>query len=299
MRIVVIGAASGLGRRVVAQLCDRGYEVVATGRSRQRLQLIDRRAETAVADITNAASLAPLLASADRIINIAHASTIEPLITLVPGTCERLIVTGSTRRDSNVPDPGADKVRRGEAVFERSELPGSILHPTMIYGGDSERNVTRILTLVGRWPRWLPLLWPVPDGGKTLVQPVYVDDVAAALVAAATAELSPARTIVVAGPQPITLAEMLRACASACGRRLHIVPVPSAMLIGAARLLSACAIKAPFSVAELQRSREDKSYDIDALRTELDVNPRSFFEGIRLLADEETELACTDQPPKG
>ncbi|MDA0652433.1 MAG: NADH-ubiquinone oxidoreductase, partial [Proteobacteria bacterium] len=209
-------------------------------------------------------------------INIAHASTIEKLIQLVPPTLQRIVLIGSTRRDSKVPDPGAAAVRHAEETFLRSQLPGSILHPTMVYGGGSERNVTRILSLVRRWPQWLPLIWPVPGGGKTLVQPVFVDDVAAALVSAATTHAPIARTIVVAGAQPITLADMLRACASACGRRLRIVPVPTSLLIGAARLIAIFSKRGPFSVAELQRSRENKAYDIDTLRTELGVEPRSF-----------------------
>ena len=291
MRIVVLGATSAIGRRVVIRLCDLGHTVVATSRAPERAALIDPRAETAIASLANAVTLTPLLASADRVINIAHASTIEQLIALVPQTCQRLIVVGSTRRDSKVPDRGADGVRHGEQVFLRSKLPGSMLHPTMIYGGGSERNVTRILTLVQRWPRWLPLLWPVPDGGKTLVQPVYFDDVASAIVAAATTDVSIARTIVVAGPQPISLAEMLRTCASVYGRRLHVLPVPTSILTGAVRLISVFSKKGPFSVAELQRTREDKAYDIDALISQLGVEPRPFSEGVRLLAAPQFEKA--------
>lgn len=283
MRIVVLGATSAIGRRVVVRLCDLGHTIVATSRSTERAGLVDPRAETAITSIEDTATLAPLLASADRIINIAHASTIEQLIALVPQACQRLIVVGSTRRDSKVPDHGADDVRHGEEVFLHSELPGSMLHPTMIYGGGGEQNVTRVLTLVERWPRWLPLLWPVPDGGKTLVQPVYFDDVASAIVAAVTTDVSTERTIVVAGPRPMPLAEMLRACASVYGRRLFILPVPTSVLTGVVRLLSVFSKKGPFSVAELQRSREDKAYDIDVLRSQLGVEPRPFSEGVRLL----------------
>lgn len=291
MKIVVLGATSAIGRRVVARLCDLGHSVVATSRSPERAGQIDRRAETAITSIEDAATLAPLLADAEAIISIAHASTIEMLLTHVPQTCQRLIVLGSTRRDSKVPNRGADDVRHGEAIFLRSELPGCMLHPTMIYGGGSERNISRILALVRRWPRWLPLLWPVPDGGKTLVQPVYFDDVASAIVAAVTTELSLARTVVIAGPQPFPLAEMLRHCASVCGRRLRILPVPTVVLIGAARVVSVFSKRAPFSVAELQRSREDKAYDIEVLKSQLGIEPRPFADGVCLLAAEQFETA--------
>lgn len=302
MRIVVVGATGDVGRCVVAQLCDRGHAVVATSRSPERAAAVDPRAETAITSVAEAATLAPLLAGADRIINIAHASTIERLIPLVPATCQRLIVIGSTRRYSAVPDRGADDVRNGEKIFHHSKLPGSMLHPTMIYGGDHERNVGRILSLAHKWPRWLPLLWPVPDGGSALVQPVYIDDVVSAIVAAATTDGPIARTIVVAGPRPIPLAEMLRACASVHGRRLRILPVPTIMLIGAARIVAVFSKRGLFSVAELQRSREEKAYDIDALRSQLAVEPRSFVDGLRRLGVrqlEKTKLGCTEQSAGG
>lgn len=298
LKIVVVGATGDVGRRVVARLCDIGHAVVATSRSVARADLIDRRAETAITSINDAATLAPLLASADRVINIGHASTVERLIPLVPPTCQRLITVGSTRRYSAVPDRGTEDVRTGESVFLNSGLPGCMLHPAMIYGGDGEQNITRILALVARWPRWLPLLWPVPGSGDSLMQPVYIDDVASAIVAAVTAETPIARTIVVAGPEPITLADMLRQSAAVYGRRLFIVPVPVNLLIGAVRFWGIFSKKSFFSIAELQRTREDKSYDIDPLRSQLGIEPRSFMDGLchyRVRHSETTEIGFTEQ----
>ena len=302
MRIVIVGATGDVGQRVVSRLCDLGHSVVATSRSAARLRLVDPRAQTAITSVADPDTLAPLLAGADRVINIAHASTIEQLIPLVAPTCERLIVVGSTRCYSAVPDRGADAVRHGEEIFLRSDRRGAMLHPTMIYGGDSERNVTRIFDLVDRWPRWLPLLWPVPDGGKSLVQPVYIDDVESAIIAAATTDSEIARIIVVAGPKPITLAEMLRECANHCGRRLLILPVPAGLLVAVARLLAVTIKSSPFSVAEIQRSREDNAYDINLLRSQLGVEPRSFVDGLGLLDVrhvERTELGCMENSARG
>ena len=183
MRIAVISASTDAGREVVRRLCERGHDVIATSRDPARLTGLDTRARTAVFDIADPASPATFLDSVDRVVSLAHASTVTALVTRIPATCQRLVVTGSTMRDSQVPDPRAEAVRRNEAAFRASGLPGSMLHPTMIYGSRNEANVVRVLRLVDRWPRWLPLVWPVPDGGRHRVQPVYVDDVAAALAA--------------------------------------------------------------------------------------------------------------------
>lgn len=297
MKIVVVGATGDVGQRVVAQLCDLGHTVVATSRSAPRPARIDPRAEFATASVEDGNRLAPILAGADRIINIAHASTIEPLLPLVPATCERLILIGSTRCYSAVPDRAADQVRHGEALFLSSNFSGSVLHPTMIYGGDREQNISRVFRLVDRWPGWLPLLWPVPDGGKALVQPVHIDDLVSAIVAAATLEAPPPQIIVVAGPRPFPLADMLRTCARARGRRLRILPLPVNALIAVARLLSILSGRSPFTVAELERSREDKSFDVEPLRCRLGVKPRAFADGIRLMETQRSgkiELNCSE-----
>jgi len=282
--IAVIGATGDTGQRVVASLCDLGYPVIATSRAADRLARVDRRAEAVVADLNEPVTFAALLARVDRIVNMAHAATIEQLLPLVPDSCERLIVLGSTRRDSTVPDWGGQAVRQGEAAFQASGKPGCMLHPTMIYGGDDEQNVQRIIHLVEAWPRWLPLVWPIPGGGKALVQPVHVADVAAAVVGAVTADALTERAIVVAGPYPMPMAQLLRDCATACGRRLFIVPLPVTLLIAVAHILAAVTRASPFSVAELQRSCENKDYNIAALRSQLGVEPRAFRDGLALAA---------------
>lgn len=284
MKIAVIGAGTDAGRGVVRALCDLGHAVVATSRNPEKLRGLDPRATTAVFDIANSTAPAAFLDGVERIVSVAHASTIPALLQRLPAHCERLIVTGSTMRDSAVPDPRADAVRRGEAAFRQSGVTGSMLHPTMIYGSRNEANVIRVLRLVDLWPRWLPLVWPVPDGGRSLVQPVHIDDVAAAMTAAVTVEPVADTVIIVAGPAPFRLADMLRACARLRGRRLFILPLPTAGLIAVARLLRALTGRSPFSVDELLRSRENKAYDITPLRTQLGIEPIAFEAGLRRAA---------------
>jgi uncharacterized protein YbjT (DUF2867 family) len=280
MKIAVIGASTDAGRLVVARLCEAGHAVVATSRDPARLAGLDPRAGTAAFDIDDSDTPADALAGAERIVSVAHAATVPALLKRIPPDCRRLVVTGSTMRDSAVPDRRAEAVRRGEAAFRTSDFAGSMLHPTMIYGSRNEANVIRVLRLVDRWPRLLPLVWPVPDGGRHRVQPIYVGDVAAALAAAVTVEPVADLVIVIAGPAPMRLADMLRACAAFRGRRLLVLPLPTALLIAVARTLRALTRRSPFSVDELLRSREDKSYDITVLRERLGVVPIGFAEGL-------------------
>ncbi len=275
--IAVLGATGKVGRYLVARLCDEGHEVTAIGRSPDRLAAVDGRARTAVADLDTPATLAPALAGAARIVSCAHARYTATVLASLPPGCERVVLTGSTRRFTALPDPAADAVRAGEAAFLASGAPGVMLHPSMIYGPPDDRNVGRVLGLVRR-----TRVVPLPGGGRHLVQPVFVDDVVAALAAALDRAQALGSPIVVAGPRPITYADMVRACARAVGRRVAIVPAPAPLLALAARAASALGAPAPFDAAEIRRATEDKSFDVSDMQSRLGVTPRPFEDGLAL-----------------
>ncbi len=275
--ITVLGATGKTGRYLVVKLCDAGHAVTAVGRSPDRLELVDARARKAVADLDRPETLAGALDGASRIVSCAHARFASTVLDRLPATCERLVLMGSTRRFTALPDPAADAVRAGEAAFLASGVPGVMLHPSMIYGAPDDRNVNRLLRLLRRTP-----VVPLPNGGRHWVQPVFVDDVVDALVAAVTGPDAPGPPIVVAGPEPITYADMVRSCARALGRRVVIAPVPLSLLVGGARLASGLGLRLPFDAAEFRRATEDKSFDVSDLRSRLGVTPRGFEDGLRL-----------------
>ena len=275
--IAVLGATGKTGRYLVAALCDQGHTVTAVGRSTARLGALDSRARRAIADLDHPDTLTAAFDGASRIVSCAHARFTSVVLTHLPTTCEWLVLTGSTRRFTALADPAADAVRAGEAAFQASGVPGVMVHPSMIYGAPDDRNINRLLRLVQRTP-----VVPLPDGGRHWVQPVFVDDVVAALAAAVTGPNAPGPAIVVAGPRPITYADMVRSCARALNRRVIIAPVPVSLLMGGARLASGLGIRLPFDADEILRTTEDKSFDVSDMRDRLGITPRAFEEGLAL-----------------
>lgn len=280
MNIAVLGATSKTGRYVVPALCDRGHAVVAIGRDAARLAALDSRARTVRADITRADELRAALSEAECVASLAHARHTAEVLAALPAACRRVVLTGSLRKLTALPDPAADAVRAGEALFLAAKRPGVMLHPSMIYGAPEDRNINRILDVLRRFPAWLPIPVPLPDGGRHTVQPVFVDDVVAAMVAAIEMPGLETLSIAVAGPRPITYREMVETCAAALRRRVVVVPVPLSPLSAAARGFTALGLRPPFDANELTRATEDKSYDISALIGRLGVTPRPFAEGL-------------------
>jgi nucleoside-diphosphate-sugar epimerase len=192
----------------------------------------------------------------------------------------RLVVTGSTRVFSKLEDPAAQAVREGLAAFAATGRKGQVLLPAMIYGAKEDRNVGRVLRFLARFPRWCPIPAPLPDGGRHTVQPIHVEDVAACVAAALERPENDGPPIVLAGPEPIAYARMVRECAAALRRRVLVIPVPVRALALLARAMARLGLKPPFDAKELTRAAEDKAFDIAPMRERLGVIPRPFADGV-------------------
>ncbi len=278
---IVFGASGRLGRRVVSRLCDNGYDVVGVTQSESRRETIDPRVRAVVAAFEEPRTIAEALTNSSRVISCAHTMHAHLILDSLTSSCERVVLVGSARRYAAFAAPEAEHVLRAEIALRNSALPGVMLHPTMIYGGADDRTVSQLIRLVRR----LPVL-PLPDGGRHLVQPIYVDDVADAIVAAALLPQAPGAPIVVAGPKPIPLAEMVRECAAAIGARITLVPVSANALSTAANVTTKLGFRLPFDASAITRAGHDTVFDVANMRTRLGVIPRPFNEGVRRLVAE-------------
>jgi uncharacterized protein YbjT (DUF2867 family) len=280
MKIALLGATSKTGRYVVPALCDHGHAVAAIGRDAAKLGGLDRRARAVRADITDAASLRAALADAECVASLAHARYTAEILAALPAGCRRVVLTGSVRKFTQLPDPAADAVRAGESLLLASGRPGVMLHPSMIYGAPEERNVNRILALLVRFPPGLPIPVPLPDGGRHTVQPVFVDDMVAAMVAAIERPEAEGPPVVVAGPRAITYREMVERCAASLGRRVVVIPLPLSLIKSVLGAASRIGVKMPFSAIELTRATENKAFDVSPLAQRLGIRPRAFEDGL-------------------
>src|SRR5689334_22018596 len=283
MKIALLGATSKTGRYVLPVLCDHGHAVTAIGRDPAKLATLDPRARTVRADITDASSLRAALADVDCVAALAHARYATEILAAVPESCRRVVLTGSVRKFTQLPDAAADAVRAGESRLLASGRPGVMLHPSMIYGAPEERNINRVLGLFQRFPSWLPIPVPLPGGGRHTVQPVFVDDMVAAMVGAIERPQAEGSPVIVAGPQPITYREMVEHCAAAVGRRVIVLPLPLSLIKSALSFAERLGIKLPFSAIELTRATENKAFDVSPLRDRLGVEPRAFEAGLALV----------------
>ena len=269
MRVTVLAATGQLGRALLRRLqAEPDVTVVAVGRDQAKLGAL-AGVETRVADLEDPAALRAALADAEIVVSCTNARFVPAILAALPSNgVQRLVMMGSTRCFSKVPDATATAVRAAEQALADCSIPSVLLLATMIYGGRIG-VVEGLAAAIGRFP-----VLPLPGAGA-LVQPIHIDDVAACLAAAIRQPAALGSPIVIAGPQPMPYRELVRAVARARGVRVAIVSVPSPMV----RIVAwAVERMRPLRniAGSLRRLLEDKSFDTVSMRERLEIEPRSF-----------------------
>jgi nucleoside-diphosphate-sugar epimerase len=198
----------------------------------------------------------------------------------------RVIAFGSTsvevKRGSADPDERdlAARLRAGErGVFETAAARGAaatLLRPTLVYGAGRDRTLTRIATLAQRWGRFV-----LPRRAHGLRQPVHVDDLAAAALAAVDAAASFGVAYALPGGETLPYREMV-------ARTLAVLQPPPALVEVPAPLFSAALLAARalgrvhgfdmhgFGDAAVARLRRDLVFDAAPAQHDFGYAPRPF-----------------------
>jgi nucleoside-diphosphate-sugar epimerase len=271
----VVGASGRSGLALCRALRATGRRIVPVVREPAKWRAEGLDAMPRVANLADPAALRSALHDAGQVVSCAHARFAPAVLDAAPRGA-RFVFLGSTRKFTRWPDTHGNGVLAGEAAFLASDRAGVMLHPTMIYGATGEDNVQRLATVL----RHLPIV-PLPDGGRTLVQPIHQDDVTRCILAALAVPWTRPQSLVIAGPTPLPYADFVRAVAQAAGFATpRIVGVPAWPLVTAAALSALVPFLPRVRPAEVRRLMEDKDFDIAPMIAILGVRPISLNEGL-------------------
>lgn len=279
---MVTGGSGFLGRQVVPRLVAAGYAVSALSRRSRSGELLESMGAAPIfGDLDEPERVSTAFKSVEGAYLVNLASLGFGHAPLIIGAAEeaglhRAILVSTTGIFTTLrPESKAVRLDAEEAI-RASTLDWTIVRPTMIYGRPGDRNLERLIGLIRRSPAV-----PLPAGGRRLQQPVHVDDLATAIVRCLDHLRAIGRSYDLAGPEPLTLRELIGTTAKEMGRRIVLIPVPLRPAVVAARLYERVSRRPRLKAEQLERLGEDKAFDITAAREDLGYMPRSFADGIR------------------
>jgi nucleoside-diphosphate-sugar epimerase len=279
MKIFVTGATGFTGSRVVPLLLQNGYEVRCLYRpSSDRSPLPQLEIEWIQADLSDTQALTASMRGADALINLAslgfgHADSI--FSAAKNAQIKRAIFISTTAIFTQLNAKSKAVRLAAERAIESGGLDYTILRPTMIYGGPRDRNMWRLI----RFLRYSSII-PVFGDGEYLQQPIYVDDVAAAVLGCLKADVTIGKSYNIAGKHPLTYNEVIDTIARQMNKREWKIHLPSKPVVSLLRLFERIRIPFPIKAEQILRLNENKDFSYSEAGRDFGFNPLSFEEGI-------------------
>lgn len=302
MRVLVTGGTGVVGESTVRALHAGGHQVRVLSRHAGR----DERwwpagVEGWAGDVTDDESIRGSAADCDVVLHLAGIVSESP-----PNrTFQRVNIDGTRYVVLEAERAGARKViyvsslgaERGASAYQQSKFVGEdvvraftrdwlVIRPGAVFGpGDDHGSV--LLQMV----RSLPAVPTIGDGNQPF-QPIWHEDLAAALVAAAERDDLRCRTLDIAGTDVTSQNDLVRRFREITGRPAVQVPLPELVATWGLRALEAVGVDVPFNEGQMKMLQEGNVIPPgtpNALTDVLGIVPTPLNEMARRLATEQPE----------
>ena len=291
--VTVFGGTGFIGRQVVRSLAKQGWRVRVAARNvgrGYRLRMLGDvgQIEVVQANLRNAASVERALDGAEACVNlvgILYESGRQGFQGLhymgAKAVAEAAAARGITRlvqfsaigADEAAPSKYARTKAMGEAAVRAAVPTAVILRPSLVFGPE-DAFLNRFAAMAGVSPAL-----PLPGGGATRFQPVYVGDVAAAVARVLADPDCAGKTYELGGPGVFTFRELMDFILRETGKARFLLPLPwpVAGVVGRVAALSTIIGIPPVLTADQVESLRNDNVVADGAAgfAELGVTPRS------------------------
>ena len=237
MNVLVTGGDGFVGSSLCDELASQGHDVTVLSRDPDS-SIFSEDVETVMGDVTAYDSIESAFEGMDVVVNLV---ALSPLFQPKGGDDEhfeihlggtenavraaeehsvpKIVQMSALGADPNGPTAYIRSKGQAESVVRDSGLDWVIFRPSVVFGEGGEFvSFTEQLTP--------PFVAPLPGGGRTRFQPIWVEDLASMLADATTDDAYNGKGYEIGGPEVLALADVARMAQRAKGRSVSIVPVP-------------------------------------------------------------------------
>ena len=237
--ILVTGGTGFIGRALVRQLSDTGQQVRVLLRPSPQSPRLPRGVpvEVAVVSFNDEAGVRAALRGVNQIYHLSSAASKgrrgNLLTTDIEGTrtlaqvaasaeIERLIFLSHIGADRASAFPIQKSKGIAEEHIRRSGVPYTIIRSSVVFGPE-DRFTNNLASLL----RALPGFFPIPGDGRSLLQPLWVEDLVTCLLWALQNPEMVNQTYEIGGGEYFTLRQVLETLMNAAHARRLLIPLPT------------------------------------------------------------------------
>ena len=281
MRVFVTGGTGFTGSQVVSLLIDRGYQVRCLHRrGSDRSSVPQSGIEWVEGDLSDSQTLAYSIKGSEALVNIAslgfgHTNSI--LQATRASGIKRAIFISTTAIYTQLNAKSKSIRLAAEQAIQASGLEYTILRPTMIYGSPRDRNMWRLIQFM----RVSPLI-PIFGDGSHVQQPIFVEDVARAVVSCLSTARTLRKSYNIAGKYALTYNDVIDTIARQLRKHVWKIHIPARPVVSLLALFERFQIPIPIKAEQVMRLNENKNFSYEDARRDFDFNPLSFEQGIAI-----------------
>ena len=240
--VTVFGGTGFLGRHTVRALAKAGWRIKVAARRPARgffLRPLGTvgQIDFVKCDVSDIEGVIAAVAGADAVVNLCgilfqSGQTFEDVQADGPANIGTAAAAAGVKTLVHISAIGADNESaseyavtkaEGEARLREAFPAATILRPSIVFGPEDG-----FFNRFAEMARFLPAL-PLIGGGKTRFQPVFVGDVAAAIVKSLNSDAARGRVYELGGPTIYSFRQLMQVVLSETGRQRLLVPLPFAV----------------------------------------------------------------------
>lgn len=293
--ILVTGSTGFIGSTLVRKLVESGQEVRLLLRpSPQSPRLpMGLSVDVAVSSLNDERSLRAAMVGVDTVYHLAGVERQGAYADLMKVDIQGTQVVARAAKDAGIKrifflsHLGADRasaypILKAKAIAEesirRSGINYSIIRSAIVYGAD-DGFTTALAGLIAT----VPMIYLIPGDGRTLIQPLWVEDLVTCLIWALDNETIINETIEIGGPEYLTFKQVLEMVMQAIDIDRTLISTRPPYLRGLTVFLESVFPGLPVSVYWLDYLATNRTCSLDTLPRQFNLMPARMSQRLEYL----------------